>query len=659
MLHFIHSYGLLGSSGCGKTTLLTSLTGFSSLDYGSIHIDIQSPSRLGFMPQEIALFEEFSIAETFSFFAKLYNIAPETYQATIKELKTVLDLPPDNQLCSTLSGGQARRVSIAVTLLHSPDIIVLDEPTSGVDPLLAHYLWQYLHRLATMDGRTIIITTHYIEEARQANMVALMRQGVLLAEAPPEDLIKQYHATTLEDVFLQLCYKQNQNQDSQADNNHYISKIVFKNPYKDKSQHISAVWPHTQAILYKIITWCKRNFPVFITLSFGLSIMCIVFCNEMMTDFPPTTVGFVNHESGGNCDDPNLYNMTIPCGRYAEYENLGCRFINNWRNRNPKMPMVYYSKYEDAMYDGKRTKIAAVLEIPEIFSQGISARLSHGRNADPDLIGNSSINVWGDTTDYMRTLKVEVEIQASFIEMYRTLLTSCGYDTRVADMPPMRIKTNLFIGEDVVVDMFDYTVYVAMNIISGLACLCSALLLMPLLSVDKMSGVYARCHLAGVRIFEIFLGHIIFLIGYNMVNTAVMLTVYHTFYWKPKGKVWLSFLLLNVEGLSGIMLSLLVICLTDNITQCTSFLIVYIIAMFSFTGYIWPTEAVWPPIKPLSHLVFPNTRISEAYRAVEFKQAGILHKEVVGSLVYSFFYVLLHAAVIWLLIRKKTSFSSL
>uniref|UniRef100_A0A8D8X9F2 ABC transporter G family member 23 n=1 Tax=Cacopsylla melanoneura TaxID=428564 RepID=A0A8D8X9F2_9HEMI len=102
MLHFIHSYGLLGSSGCGKTTLLTSLTGFSSLDYGSIHIDIQSPSRLGFMPQEIALFEEFSIAETFSFFAKLYNIAPETYQATIKELKTVLDLPPDNQLCSTL-----------------------------------------------------------------------------------------------------------------------------------------------------------------------------------------------------------------------------------------------------------------------------------------------------------------------------------------------------------------------------------------------------------------------------------------------------------------------------------------------------------------------------------------------------------------------------
>ncbi|KAL1453764.1 hypothetical protein WDU94_010078 [Cyamophila willieti] len=267
-----------------------------------------------------------------------------------------------------------------------------------------------------------------------------MRQGVLLAEAPPEDLIKEYQASTLEEVFLQLCYKQNQNQHSEQDNNNNNAKIMFKNPYKDKSQHISAVWPHTQAILYKILTWCKRNLAVFMALSFGLSVVCIVFCNEMMTDFPPTTVGFVNHESGGDCEDPIFYNKTLSCERLAEYENLGCRFIRNWRIRNPKMAMVYYPKFEDAMYDGQKTKIAAVLEIPEIFSQGISARISQGRKADPDLIGNSTINVWGDTTDYMRTLKVEVEIQASFLDMYRSLITSCGYDKRVADMPPMRVS---------------------------------------------------------------------------------------------------------------------------------------------------------------------------------------------------------------------------
>ncbi|KAI5725858.1 hypothetical protein M8J77_020952 [Diaphorina citri] len=646
-------YGLLGSSGCGKTTLLTSLTGFSSLDYGSIQIAVSSPSRLGFMPQEIALFEEFTISETFAFFSKLYNIPRSSVEAVIKDLQLVLDLPPGNQLCSTLSGGQARRVSIAVTLLHSPDIIVLDEPTSGVDPLLAHYFWKYLNRLAHTDKRTIIITTHYIEEARQADMVALMRQGVLLAEAPPEDLIKQYQATTLEDVFLQLCYVQNQaTQDVTP-----TAKVVFKHPYARKRQSLSAVWPHTKAILYKIITWARINFPVFFTISFIFSALCIVACNEMLTSFPPATVGFVNHESGGNCEALAL-NSTPPCVPSGKYSNLGCQFITIWRSRNPNIPMIYYPLMDEAMSDGRKGTIVAILEISANFSQGIAARMIHGMRSKKELIENSTIDVWGDTTDYMRTLKVEVEMQSSFVDMYRGLLTACGYDKRVADMPPMIIKTNVFIGQDVEVDMFDYTAYVCMNVISGLACLCSTLLLLPLLAVDKMSGVYARCHLAGVRIFEIFLAHGLFLACYNLLNIASMLTIYFTFYWTPRGSVWLSYVLLNVEGLSGIVLGLLIVVVTDSVTQCTSFLIVYIIAMFSFTGYIWPVEAVWPPIKPLSYILFPNTLISEAYRAVEWKSANILHPEVVQAILYSAAFVGVHCVILWLLIRKKASFTS-
>ncbi|KAI5722413.1 hypothetical protein M8J76_007962 [Diaphorina citri] len=589
-------YGLLGSSGCGKTTLLTSLTGFSSLDYGSIQIAVSSPSRLGFMPQEIALFEEFTISETFAFFSKLYNIPRSSVEAVIKDLQLVLDLPPGNQLCSTLSGGQARRVSIAVTLLHSPDIIVLDEPTSGV---------------------------------------ALMRQGVLLAEAPPEDLIKQYQATTLEDVFLQLCYVQNQaTQDVTP-----TAKVVFKHPYARKRQSLSAVWPHTKAILYKIITWARINFPVFFTISFIFSALCIVACNEMLTSFPPATVGFVNHESGGNCEALAL-NSTPPCVPSGKYSNLGCQFITIWRSRNPNIPMIYYPLMDEAMSDGRKGTIVAILEISANFSQGIAARMIHGMRSKKELIENSTIDVW----DYMRTLKVEVEMQSSFVDMYRGLLTACGYDKRVADMPPMIIKTNVFIGQDVEVDMFDYTAYVCMNVISGLACLCSTLLLLPLLAVDKMSGVYARCHLAGVRIFEIFLAHGLFLACYNLLNIASMLTIYFTFYWTPRGSVWLSYVLLNVEGLSGIVLGLLIVVVTDSVTQCTS--------------YIWPVEAVWPPIKPLSYILFPNTLISEAYRAVEWKSANILHPEVVQAILYSAAFVGVHCVILWLLIRKKASFTS-
>ncbi|XP_026687130.1 uncharacterized protein LOC113471871, partial [Diaphorina citri] len=404
--------------------------------------------------------------------------------------------------------------------------------------------------------------------------VALMRQGVLLAEAPPEDLIKQYQATTLEDVFLQLCYVQNQaTQDVTP-----TAKVVFKHPYAKKRQSLSAVWPHTKAILYKIITWARINFPVFFTISFIFSALCIVACNEMLTSFPPATVGFVNHESGGNCEALAL-NSTPPCVPSGKYSNLGCQFITIWRSRNPNIPMIYYPLMDEAMSDGRKGTIVAILEISANFSQGIAARMIHGMRSKKELIENSTIDVWGDTTDYMRTLKVEVEMQSSFVDMYRGLLTACGYDKRVADMPPMIVSADKLHAH-----------------------------------IESRSG-NAVLICGHVPIFEIFLAHGLFLACYNLLNIASMLTIYFTFYWTPRGSVWLSYVLLNVEGLSGIVLG-----------KCGIVI-----------GYIWPVEAVWPPIKPLSYILFPNTLISEAYRAVEWKSANILHPEVVQAISYTGF----------------------
>jgi ABC-type multidrug transport system ATPase subunit len=106
------------------------------------------------------------------------------------------------------SGGQQRRVSFAVALLHNPELLILDEPTVGVDPMLRQNIWSHLLRLSTEQNKTIIITTHYIEEARQANYVGLMRNGSLLAEDSPSQLMTIYGLNSLEDVFLKLCVKQ-------------------------------------------------------------------------------------------------------------------------------------------------------------------------------------------------------------------------------------------------------------------------------------------------------------------------------------------------------------------------------------------------------------------------------------------------------------------
>ncbi|KAF8781921.1 ABC transporter G family member 23 like protein [Argiope bruennichi] len=209
-------YGLLGPSGCGKTTLLRCIVGRHQPSSGTIKIFGKSPGHddctvpgpgVGFMPQELALYPEITMKETLTYFGRLYQMDRSAIKERISFLTSFLDIPDKNKLIKHLSGGQQRRVSFAVALIHKPPLLMLDEPTVGVDPLLRRSIWKHLQKLASTDSITIIITTHYVEEARQAHVVGLMRDGRLLAETNPEVLIDQYNALTLEDVFLKLCVK--------------------------------------------------------------------------------------------------------------------------------------------------------------------------------------------------------------------------------------------------------------------------------------------------------------------------------------------------------------------------------------------------------------------------------------------------------------------
>lgn len=160
---------------------------------------------IGYMPQELAVYEDFTIKETLWYFGRLYRIPNKLIKERIEFLLTFLDLPRSKRLIVNMSGGQKRRVSLASALVHSPPLLILDEPTVGVDPLLRQSIWQHLVTLTQTEKITVIVTTHYIEEARRANIVGLMRRGKLLAENAPDDLMAKHDSSSLEDVFLKLC----------------------------------------------------------------------------------------------------------------------------------------------------------------------------------------------------------------------------------------------------------------------------------------------------------------------------------------------------------------------------------------------------------------------------------------------------------------------
>ncbi|MGH2444999.1 MAG: ABC transporter ATP-binding protein [Candidatus Limnocylindria bacterium] len=191
--------GVIGPSGSGKTTTVRMLTGTLGRSAGEIDVLGQDPmrfsrgvrSRIAYMPQLFSLYEDLSAQENVGFVAALYGIGPFRRRGLIRRALEVVDLwDVRHRLARDLSGGMQRRLELACALVHDPDVLFVDEPTSGIDPLLRQSIWDELHRLRS-DGRTLLVTTQYVSEAEYCDNVALIADGELVALDSPEALRKE------------------------------------------------------------------------------------------------------------------------------------------------------------------------------------------------------------------------------------------------------------------------------------------------------------------------------------------------------------------------------------------------------------------------------------------------------------------------------------
>lgn len=203
-------YGLVGPNGAGKTTLIRILCGLLRPDAGQVHVlgwrvpSARIQAQIGYMPQEIALYEDLSVMQNLRFFGELYDLPRTQIRERAEELLALVELSDRaEQRVGSLSGGMQRRASLAVSLLHKPRLLFLDEPTAGVDPRLRRSFWDHFFALAEEDV-ALIVTTHLMEEAERCHVVGLLSRGRLLAEGTPQQLMTQSGTSDLESAFIAL-----------------------------------------------------------------------------------------------------------------------------------------------------------------------------------------------------------------------------------------------------------------------------------------------------------------------------------------------------------------------------------------------------------------------------------------------------------------------
>ena len=202
--------GFIGPSGAGKTTLIRCIVGRLHFTKGEIRIfgePAGSPNlrkRMSYMTQELSVYPDLTVKENLRYFATMMGHNRKSANAITAEVLESVDMPEKaDSLVSDLSGGQKQRVSLAIALIGSPELMVLDEPTIGLDPVLRDSLWKIFHSL-TKRGTTLIVSSHSMDEAERCDDLVLIRDGHVIAHSSPDELRQRTNTKTIEESFLKL-----------------------------------------------------------------------------------------------------------------------------------------------------------------------------------------------------------------------------------------------------------------------------------------------------------------------------------------------------------------------------------------------------------------------------------------------------------------------
>ncbi|KAF7220484.1 ABC transporter G family member 20 isoform X3 [Nothobranchius furzeri] len=621
-----HIYGLLGPSGCGKTTLLKCMVGTLKISRGHITVLGKPPAfpghevpgkMVGYMPQELALYNEFTISDTLTFFGRIHGLTSKETQARMNFLIDFLHLPQKQSLVRNLSGGQRRRVSLGAALLQNPELLILDEPTVGVDPVLRAKIWQHLVEIVKTGKVSVIITTHYIEEARQAHVVGLMRNGYLLAEGPPEEVMKQHSATTLEHAFLQLCETSDQNslgresspqggslEKSQSfeigrDENQPILSIgpppaeefpKCSADWKARARHVLPKGRNIAALVIKTMVRMKRM-PGSLCFQFLLPVIQIsLICLCVGGEPKGIQVAVVNND-------------TSP----SSYSTLLLTFLDN--SSVHQVPLPHNEAFE-GVYTGKYW---GVIGFGKNFTSYLTKRVLQ-RQVSKEVVDGGSVHVWLDLTNRQIGLMLQKELQQAFEAFMTNRLGSMSY---LAEMP-VKFEEPIYGSLNT-----DFTTFVTPGAVLSISFYLAVGLTALSFVLERKEGLLDRCWVAGVSSIETMLAHLfsqLFVISVQII--LMLLFILLVFKIPNEGSLVLVIVLIVLQGVSGISFGLVISAAIDDEQSANQAALGIFYPNLILSGIIWPVECIPYPLRYLS-LALPQTYASESLRCIMYRGWGL------------------------------------
>jgi ribosome-dependent ATPase len=480
-------FGFVGSNGSGKTTTMKMLTGLLPASEGDALIfgealhagDLEARRRVGYMSQSFSLYGELTVEQNLTLHARLFHLPYKLANTRIAELIAKCDLTDHlDDLASALPLGIRQRLSLAVAVVHKPELLILDEPTSGVDPLARDQFWELLIDLSRNQGITIFVSTHFMNEAARCDRLSLMHEGRVLATETPAGLIRARQASSLEDAFISFLEQQKASE---------IPPLTINQPTHNAASESSRgpAFSFQRLFAYTIREGLELlRDPIRLMFAlFGTALLMIVFGFGISTDVNNLTFSVLDRD------------QTPESRAYLEELRGSPYFVE-------KPPLADYADLERRLKNGE---INASIEIPPNFGQ----QIKRGRP--------TSVSAWIDGAMPFRAETIRGYLQGMH-QLY--LGDPVVKTTQAAPLPPADIEVRFKYNQD-----FDSIFAMVPSTLAMMLALFPAILMALAVVREKELGSITNLYVTPVTRLEFLIGKQLPYVAVALINFAVMFTM--------------------------------------------------------------------------------------------------------------------------------------